>query len=129
MSIFNEWLVFSLILLGIWLIVFLSIRIKTIKKEMLVVSLLTAPLGLTEPLFVPEYWSPPSLFDLAARTGFDIESLALARALGFLIKEVPITWSHQQESKVGMLSYVNVLADVLRIRWRLRRGIYNISQL
>src|SRR3989338_9560215 len=49
---------------------------------MLVVSLLTMPFGLTEPLFVPEYWSPPSLFDLAARTGFDIESLLFCFAIG-----------------------------------------------
>ena len=38
--------------------------------------------GLTEPLFVPEYWNPPSLFDLAQRTGFDIESLIFCFAIG-----------------------------------------------
>jgi hypothetical protein len=38
--------------------------------------------GLTEPLFVPEYWNPPSLFELAQRTGFDIESLIYAFAIG-----------------------------------------------
>lgn len=42
----------------------------------------TAPFGLTEPLFVPEYWNPPSLFDLAQRTGFDIESLIFCFAIG-----------------------------------------------
>ena len=45
-------------------------------------SLGTMPLGLTEPLFVPEYWNPPSLFDLAARTGFDVESLIFCFAIG-----------------------------------------------
>lgn len=45
-------------------------------------SLFTAPFGLTEPLFVPEYWNPPSLFDLAQRTGFDIESLIFCFAIG-----------------------------------------------
>ncbi len=49
---------------------------------MLVVSLWTSLLGLTEPLFVPEYWNPPSLFDLAHRTGFDIESLIFSFAMG-----------------------------------------------
>lgn len=49
---------------------------------MLWASVLTAPFGLTEPLFVPEYWDPPSLFDLAQRTGFDIESLIFSFALG-----------------------------------------------
>ena len=45
-------------------------------------SALTTPLGLTEPIFVPEYWSPPSLFDLAQRTGFDIESLIFCFGIG-----------------------------------------------
>lgn len=47
-------------------------------------SLLTAPLGLTEPLFVPIYWNPPSLFDLARNTGFDLESLIFSFAIGGL---------------------------------------------
>jgi hypothetical protein len=45
-------------------------------------SICTAPFGLTEPLFVPEYWNPPSLFDLAQRTGFDIESIIFCFAIG-----------------------------------------------
>lgn len=40
------------------------------------------PFGLSEPLFVPEYWSPPSLFDLAVNTGFDIESLIFCFGIG-----------------------------------------------
>ena len=68
------WLVWSLTLLVIWAVVYFSIN-KESKKEMLIVSLWSSFFGLTEPLFVPEYWSPPSLFDLAQKTGFDIESL------------------------------------------------------
>ncbi|HEB63745.1 MAG TPA: hypothetical protein ENJ07_04635 [Gammaproteobacteria bacterium] len=49
---------------------------------MLWVSLFTMPFGLTEPLFVPEYWMPPSLFDLAENTGFDIESLIFCFGIG-----------------------------------------------
>ncbi len=45
-------------------------------------GLLTSLFGLTEPLFVPAYWNPPSLFDLAARTGFDLESLIFCFAIG-----------------------------------------------
>ena len=40
------------------------------------------PFGFSEPLFVPRYWDPPSLFDLAQRTGFDIESLIFSFAIG-----------------------------------------------
>jgi len=49
---------------------------------MLWASVFTTPFGLTEPLFVPEYWSPPSLFDLARTTGFDIESLIFCFGIG-----------------------------------------------
>lgn len=75
-----EWLIFTLILLGIWLVIY--IINKSQRKEMMWVSFLTMPFGLTEPLFVPEYWSPPSLFNLAARTGFDLESLIFSFAVG-----------------------------------------------
>lgn len=78
------WLTWSALLLFVWLIVYFSLRSRESKKEMLIVSLWTSLLGLTEPLFVPEYWSPPSLFDLALRTGFDIESLFFAFGVGGL---------------------------------------------
>lgn len=51
---------------------------------MLWASALTASFGLTQPLFVPEYWNPPSLFDLAQRTGFDLQSLVFCFAIGGL---------------------------------------------
>ncbi len=38
-------------------------------------SVFMAPFGLTEPLFVSEYWVPSILFDLPQRTGFDIKSI------------------------------------------------------
>ena len=80
MAVLNEWLVFSLILFVIWFIIFIFNR--RVRNEMLIVSLFTMPFGLTEPLFVPEYWSPPSLFNLAVNTGFDIESLIFSFAIG-----------------------------------------------
>ena len=76
----NPWLVFSLLLLGIWFIIFLVA--KGLRKKMFIVSLITMPFGLTELLFVPAYWNPPSLFDLSAKTGFDIESLIFSFAVG-----------------------------------------------
>lgn len=74
------WFIWSLIILAVWTILFLWQ--KGLRKEMLVMSLVTLPLGLTEPLFVPEYWNPPSLFDLAQKTGFDIESLIFTFSIG-----------------------------------------------
>ena len=76
----NVWFIWSLIILALWAITYLSK--KGHRKEMLKMSLITMPFGLTEPLFVPEYWFPPSLFDLAKKTGFDIESLIFSFAIG-----------------------------------------------
>ena len=44
-----------------------------LRRPMLWASALTAPFRLTELLFVHAHWNPPSLFDRAHRTGFDIE--------------------------------------------------------
>jgi len=76
------WLIWSLILIIIWLGIYVSLDSKDKKREMLIVSLWTSILGLTEPLFVPSYWNPPSLFDLAMRTGFDIESFIFSFGIG-----------------------------------------------
>ncbi|RJQ34102.1 hypothetical protein C4568_03090 [Candidatus Parcubacteria bacterium] len=82
MNIHYAWLTWSLILLGIWLVIYATLDSKEKKREMLVVSLWTSLLGLSEPIFVPAYWSPPSLFNLALTTRFDIESLIFAFAIG-----------------------------------------------
>lgn len=76
------WLIWSLILIAIWFVIYIFLDSKNKKREMLHVSLWTSLLGFTEPLFVPEYWSPPSLFNLALKTGFDIESLIFSFAIG-----------------------------------------------
>ena len=74
------WFVWSAAFLVPWIVLYVGA--PGFRKPMVWSSLFTMPFGLTEPLFVPEYWSPPSLFDLAARTGFDIESLIFCFALG-----------------------------------------------
>lgn len=76
------WLLWSLILIVIWALVYALLKSKGSKEEMLLVSLWTSLLGFTEPFFVPEYWNPPSLFDLAHRTVFDIESFVFSFAIG-----------------------------------------------
>lgn len=76
------WLMWSVFLIAIWGIIFVILKNKESRKKMFIVSLWTSLLGITEPLFVPEYWNPPSLFDLAHRTGFDIESLIFSFGIG-----------------------------------------------
>jgi hypothetical protein len=74
------WFVWSSAFLLPWLAAYAAFPRQ--RKVMVWTSLFTAPLGLTEPLFVPSYWSPPSLFDLARTTGFDIESLIFSFGIG-----------------------------------------------
>lgn len=74
------WLIWSLLILGLWAVIYFVK--KDNRQVMLFVSLGTMFFGATEPLFVPEYWSPPSLFNLAERTGFDIESFIFSFAIG-----------------------------------------------
>jgi hypothetical protein len=78
----NVYWIWSLVLLGVWIAVFAAYAPG--RGKMLRMSLVTLPLGLTEPLFVPAYWTPPTIFDLALRTGFDLESLLFAFAVGGL---------------------------------------------
>ena len=77
------YLVLSLALFGVWVVLF-AVR-PDIRDEMAWVSVGTMFLGLTEPLFVPEYWNPPTLGDLARRTGFDLESLLFSFAIGGIV--------------------------------------------
>lgn len=74
------WFAWSVAFLIPW--AFLWVSFPTQRKAMLWASLFTMPFGLTEPLFVPEYWNPPSLFGLAQTTGFDIESLIFCFGIG-----------------------------------------------
>jgi len=115
-NIFNPWFTFTLAFLAIWFIIF--IFIKKSRKEMLWASIFTAPFGLTEPLFVPEYWNPPSIFNLASRTGFDIESLIWCFAAGGIAailfesifkvkhKKISIKEMHKKRHKWHLLNLI-----------------------
>lgn len=58
------------------------------------------------------------------RWGYDIELLAIARQLGFRIREVPIVWINAPGSKVRLAAYFEVLSEVLHIRRNVKAGIY-----
>src|SRR6266581_4170592 len=45
-------------------------------------TLISAPMALTSLLFVPEYWTPPSLFDLDQKIRVGIEDVLWAAAVG-----------------------------------------------
>jgi len=58
--------------------------------------------------------------------GFDIETLALARALPYKVGIVPAYWINKPGSHVGIFSYVQVLLDTVRVRRGLSRGEYRL---
>ena len=74
------WLIWSSAFLLPWVLLFALFPQH--RAAMWWASVFMAPFGLTEPIFVPEYWNPPSLFELAQRTGFDIESIIFSFAIG-----------------------------------------------
>ncbi len=74
------WLIWSSAFLLPWIVLYAAFPAH--RRAMWWASVFMAPFGLTEPLFVPAYWNPPSLFELAQRTGFDIESIIFSFAIG-----------------------------------------------
>lgn len=76
-------LVLSVALLAVWLILYAAR--PDLRRSMVRVSLGTMLLGLTEPVFVPRYWNPPTLWNLARQTGFDLESLLFSFGIGGIV--------------------------------------------
>lgn len=60
---------------------------------------------------------------------FDVEALALARALGYHVLEVPVTWEHREDSRVRAGAYFTTLLDVVRIRAHVHREAREIEEL
>ena len=59
--------------------------------------------------------------------GFDAESLALAKEFGYTIKEMPIFWVNDVRTHVRLSSYLQVLAETVKVRWWLWRDAYNLK--
>jgi dolichyl-phosphate beta-glucosyltransferase len=59
------------------------------------------------------------------RWAFDPEILIIARKLDYRIKEAPVVWVNDLESKVKVGGMVKMGMDLLKIRWNLITGKYN----
>ena len=59
------------------------------------------------------------------RWGFDVEVLALARKFGYKVKELPVDWKNDPNSKVGLKAYFQVLIETVKIRLNLLMGRYD----
>jgi dolichyl-phosphate beta-glucosyltransferase len=58
------------------------------------------------------------------RWGFDMEVLTIARAKGFKIKEVGVSWTEHGGGHVPLKAYVESLFDLLKIKARSIAGVY-----
>ena len=59
--------------------------------------------------------------------GFDGESLAIAKALGYKIKELPVFWVNSVITQVKFKDYLQVLFETVKVRWWLWRDAYHIK--
>ena len=58
------------------------------------------------------------------RFSFDPEILVLAKKMGYKIKEVPITWKNDLETKVKFTSMIKMAIDLIQIRINSIKGLY-----
>jgi dolichyl-phosphate beta-glucosyltransferase len=62
------------------------------------------------------------------RWGFDPEILFIALKRGFSIREVPVTWGHDERSRISYLKDgIKMLEEIVFIRWNALTGAYNRS--
>jgi len=59
------------------------------------------------------------------RFAFDPEILIIGKKLKYKIKEIPVLWKNDLESKVKAKSVIKMALDLFRIRWNLIIGEYN----
>jgi len=60
------------------------------------------------------------------RFAFDPEILVIAKRMGYKIKEIPVYWKNDLESKVKFKSVFKMFRDLLKIRWNLITRKYKI---
>lgn len=53
---------------------------------------------------------------VSRRWAFDAEIILRAERLGFYLKEVPVTWTHQPDSKVTFSAFWNIVGEVRRMK-------------
>jgi dolichyl-phosphate beta-glucosyltransferase len=60
------------------------------------------------------------------RWGFDPELLFISLKRGYSVREVPVTWGHDERSKMSYLKDgIKMLEELVYIRWNAFTGVYN----
>jgi len=122
----------ALIGLAIWLIFF--ILRKDLRKEILFGSLLAAPFGFSGSLFIPEYWDPITLFDLASKAKFTIEGILFCFSFGGIATVVFEVFTRKKLVKIKpnykthILPYFSFIAMIIILEFMFPdKSIYNAS--
>jgi len=95
-------------------------------------TLISAPMALTSLLFVPQYWTPPSLFDLDQKIRVGIEDFLWAAAVGgiasmvseILLKE-KLSVIRKAARKRHLAPFVVVVVFIVLEFWHPGKTIYN----
>ncbi len=64
------------------------------------------------------------------RFGFDFELIALAHALRFKVKQLPVRWMNEEGSTVSLTGpngFIQVLIDLFKTKWRLMTDQYRVK--
>jgi len=56
---------------------------------------------------------------------FDPEVLVVGKSLGYKIKEIPVYWKNDPESKVNFKSIISMALDLIKIKLNLIKGLYD----
>jgi dolichyl-phosphate beta-glucosyltransferase len=60
------------------------------------------------------------------RWGFDPELLFIAMRKGYIVREVSVTWGHDERSRISYLKDgLKMLEDILYVRWNAITGVYD----
>ncbi|MFH1769183.1 MAG: lycopene cyclase domain-containing protein [Parcubacteria group bacterium] len=102
-----------LIIFSVWIIIYF-LR-KNIRREMIWAGLAAAPFGVTEILWVPEYWNPPSLFNLIRELGFGIEDFMYMFLLGSLASVVYEFIERKKLVKTKRSRYLHLLPILISL--------------
>ncbi|HEX8553046.1 MAG TPA: dolichyl-phosphate beta-glucosyltransferase [Abditibacteriaceae bacterium] len=61
--------------------------------------------------------------------GFDPEIVFLARKFGLRVKEIPVTWRHQEDSRVSpLLAPIQMMRELVQVRANNARGRYRTKE-
>jgi len=132
MSDHYAYLVGALIFDGAWLACYISC--KSYRPQIVWGSLVSTPFALTSVLFIPQYWTPPSLFDLDAKIRVGIEDFLWAFAVGgiasvigeALLKQHLVTRRKQKRKRHFAPFVAMTILFVILELWHPGKTIYNM---